>query len=147
MSQVSKYLIDKNVYGQMFNVFLDMISGLKTKTKVSSFFDEFLSPTEKIMFVKRLAIGIFVAKDYDYRQISDLLKVSTATISTYKIAYNNEKEYKRVIDQILLDQKIERFLLSLSETISSVGAIGGAKSSGWLNLRNEIRKKRLNKVL
>lgn len=147
MSQVSKYPVRKDVYEEIFDTFLETIAGLTTKKDVSTFFNEFLTPTERIMFAKRLAIGLLIAKDYDYREISELLRVSTATIAGYSLFYKYGSGYKEVINKILRDEKIEKFMLSLAEKIASVGALGGSKAGGWIYLRNQIRKRRLKKVL
>ncbi len=147
MSQVSKYPVRKDVYEEIFDTFLETIAGLTTKNEVSTFFNEFLTPTERIMFAKRLAIGLLIAKDYDYREISELLRVSTATIASYSLFYKYGKGYREVINKILQNEKIEKFLLSLAEKIASVASMGGSKSGSWIYLRNQIRKRRLKKAL
>ena len=147
MAQVSKYPVRKDVYNEIFEVFLETIANLDTKKKVAVFFEEFLTPTERIMLAKRLAIGLFISKGYNYQEISDLLRVSTSTIADYAIVYKYKNGYKEVVNQILKSKQIERFLLSLGEKIASIGAMGGSKSGGWIYLRNELKKKRSNKVL
>ena len=69
MSQVSKYPVRKDVYEEIFETLLETIAGLTTKKDVSAFFNEFLTPTERIMFAKRLAVGLLIAKGYDYKDI------------------------------------------------------------------------------
>lgn len=147
MSQVSKYPIRKDVYEEIFETLLETIAGLTTKKSVSAFFEEFLTPTERIMFAKRLAVGLLIAKNYDYKEIRELLKVSTATIASYSAFYKYSKGYKEVISKILRDEKIEEFLLSLAEKIASVGAAGGSKSGSWVYLRNQIKSKKVKKNL
>ena len=147
MSQVSKYPIRKDVYEEIFETLLETIAGLTTKKSVSAFFEEFLTPTERIMFAKRLAVGLLIAKGYDYKEIGDLLKVSSSTIGDYSISYKYGKGYREVIDKIVRDEKIERFLLGLAEKLTEVGAMGGSKSGGWIYLRNQIRKKKYKKEL
>ncbi len=147
MSQVSKYPIRKDVYEEIFETLLETIAGLTTKKEVSAFFNEFLTPTERIMFAKRLATGLLIAKGYDYREICDLLKVSTATISSYSTFYKYGTGYKEVINKVLRDEKIERFLLGLAEKIATLGAAGRSKSGSWIYLRNQIKSKKLKKKL
>lgn len=147
MSQVSKYPVRKDVYEEIFETLLETIAGLTTKRSVASFFEEFLTPTERIMFAKRLAVGLLIAKGYDYKDIRELLRVSTATIASYSAYYKYGSGYKEVINEILRNQKIEEFLLSLAEKISSAAAMGGSKSGSWIYLRNQIKKKRLKSKL
>jgi hypothetical protein len=98
------------------------------------------------MFVKRLAIGILIAKECDYREIARTLKVSTATVAVYNFTYKYGDEYKKVIDQILRDKKIEKFFLEFIKSASSIAAIGGAKSSGWFEIKEKLRKKERNSI-
>lgn len=147
MSQVSKYPIRKDVYEEIFKTLLETIAGLTTKESVSAFFEEFLTPTERIMFAKRLAVGLLIAKGYDYKEIRELLKVSSTTIASYSAFYKYGEGYREVINKILRNQKIEEFLLSLAEKVSSVAAMGGTKSGSWIYLRNQIKKKRLKRKL
>lgn len=80
MPQVSKYLLEKQVKNRVFEVFWKTIAGLNTTPQVKEFFDELLTPTEKIMLAKRLAISILLYKKYSYEDIVDILKVSPSTI-------------------------------------------------------------------
>ena len=145
MPQVSKYPISKDVYERVFEVFLKTISALKTKGQVENFLEEFLSPTEQIMLAKRLAIAFLLAKKYDYREISKILRVSTGTVG--KVAMNCEEgsSFAKVVNKILQDEKIEEFWLTVGEKLASIGAAAKSKSGGWIYIREEIRKKRMKK--
>jgi len=145
MTQVSKYPISKDVYEHIFDVFLATIAEIKTKNEVASFLQDFLTPTERIMLAKRLAIGLLLAKNYDYREISKILRVSTTTIGNMSSLYKYGHAYRKVIDDILADEEMEKFWLDFGEKIASILSPGGAKTSGWFYLRNEIRKKKRRK--
>lgn len=147
MSQVSKYLIEKNTINEIFNIFLQAIADLRNKKEVSNFFDEFLTPTEKTMLAKRLAIGVFLSKGFNYRLISKLLKVSTSTVSIYNLSYKYKNNYKNVVNKILRRKAVELFFLNMSEFIAKVGAIGGAKSSGWFEAKKYVQKRKKDKVV
>lgn len=142
MSQVSKYPIQKDVYYEIFDTFLQTIADLSTKNEVSIFFDEFLTSTEKVMFSKRLAAGLMIAEGYDYKQIQELLKTSTGTISTFSSFYKYSTGYKKVIDGIRSDKKISQFLINLGEKISAVGSFGGKGSRTWKSINRSLKTKR-----
>ena len=135
-------MISKDVYQKIFDVFLKTIADLKTKAEVEKFFQDFLTPTERIMLAKRLAIGLLLAKKYDYRDISKILRVSTTTVANMSILYKYGQFYRKIIDEIESDEQMKEFWLEFGEGIAGVLAVGGAKASGWFNLRNEIRKTR-----
>jgi len=142
MSQVSKYPLEKELYKEIFDTFLQTIASLKTKDEVSEFFEEFLTPTEKIMFAKRLAAGLLIAEGYDYREISNLLKISSATISTFSSFYKYGKGYKKVISKIKMDKEISEFLRVIGEKISSLGTFGGKGSYAWRAINKELKQKK-----
>lgn len=139
MSQVSKYPIQKEVYNEIFDTFLQTIANLNTKQQVLEFFNEFLTPTEKIMFSKRLAAGLLIAEGYDYREISSLLKTSFGTISTFSSFYKYGKGYKKVIDNIKTDKEISEFLRIIGEKISALGTFGGKGSGTWKEINKKIK--------
>ena len=145
MTQVSKYPISESVYNAIYDVFVGTVSNLGTKKLVTNFFSEFLTPTERVMLVKRLAIGILLAKGFNYREISKILRVSTTTIGRYSFLLNYGNEYKRIIQEIMRDEKIEEFFLEAGERITSVLSMAGHKASAWRYLKEEIRSKRFKK--
>src|SRR3989344_2783004 len=100
MPQVSKYPVSKDVYEQIFDILLGALAGLQTRKQVSNFIADFLTPTEAIMFSKRLAIGVLLAKKYDYRDISKILRVSTTTVGSVSLLYNHRPNFKKTVDEI-----------------------------------------------
>lgn len=146
MTQISKHPIQKEIYDEIFETFLQTIANLKTKQEVLGFFNEFLTPTEKVMFSKRLAAGLLIAEGYDYREISNLLKTSSATISAFSSYYKYGKGYKEVIDKIKIDKEISEFLRVIGEKVSALGAFGG-KGSGVSRIINKQLKAKKSKLL
>lgn len=145
MPQISKYPISREVYDRVFDIFLKTIVDLQTKNQVIHFFKEFLSPTEQIMLAKRLAIAILLAKDFDYREISKILRVSTSTVRDIALTYKNGDGYKQVVKKLLSDEKIEEFWASVGEKIAALLALPGSKSGTWLYLKQELENRRRNK--
>lgn len=142
MTQISKYKISDSVNNQITDFLFQTIASLTTKNEVSEFFHDFLTPTEKVMFSKRLAIGYLIANEYEHREISRVLKVSTTTVGTFSAIYKNSNSYKKMVDKIVNKVKNKKAMLNIAESIANLGAIGGAKSAGWYTTRNEIRKKK-----
>lgn len=142
MSQVSKYPLSKEVYNEIFDTFLQTIANLKTKSEVLQFFNEFLTPTERIMFSKRLAAGLLIAEGYSYSEISTLLKTSTTTISTFSSFYKYGEGYKKVIDKIKINKEVSEFLRSIGEKFSALGSFGGKGSGTWRAINKELKDKK-----
>ncbi len=84
----------------------------KTEKDVEEIFDDLFTPGEKIMFSKRSAIAILLEKGKTYFEISQLLKVSSATINAVKNSIRRSGiGYKRLINKThrqFLDRILDR---------------------------------------
>lgn len=123
MTKISKRLLNKNLENRIFEVFIKTLVDLKNSNDVENFLNDLLSPIERIMIVKRLAIAILLAKGYTYETICDILKVTPTTIVkvSYWLKYGNNNGYKKVIDTFQKNKsreetmdKIEEIFLQLS---------------------------------
>ncbi|KKP94064.1 MAG: hypothetical protein UR98_C0001G0149, partial [Parcubacteria group bacterium GW2011_GWA1_36_12] len=121
MARISKYPILKEVYEKIFDLFLETFLQLRSKKRVANFFDEFLTPTEQIMLAKRMAISLLLAKNYNYQDISDILKVSNGTIAEVSMQYWYGKYLKSVALQLAEKDELKDFWLDVAEMVTSVG--------------------------
>ena len=101
MSQVSKYPLSKETYDRIFEIFLKTLINIKDKEEGNSLISDFFTPTERIMFAKRLGIALLLEKGYDYQIIKSSLKVSSATIASVNQArqYGNNS-YRNFISKV-----------------------------------------------
>jgi uncharacterized protein YerC len=131
MPQVSKYPLSKDIEERMFVIFWKSIAELSVPGDVKKFFDDLLSPVEKTMLVKRLAIALLLAKDYDYESIKKTLRVSSETIARVKVWLTHAGEgYKMVVGRILTDEKMKEFWQKVEDVLieasAPVGIVGAA---------------------
>lgn len=118
MTKVSRRIVNKELEKHIFEVFIKTIVDLKNEKEVADFLEDLLSPTEKIMLVKRLAIAILLAKDYTYDAIDETLKVSRPTIMNVSYWLKHGKSgYRRVIERIVNNQKKEAFMDNIEELL------------------------------
>lgn len=147
MSQISKYPISKEVAERIFDVFAKTLIALKDKPEVESYIGDLFTPTEKIMFSKRIAIAFLLSKGYQYREISTILKVSLTTIGSVSLSLKYGKGgYDRIIKRIAKEEKLEDFFKSIVEKLLSVPAASGKGGSTWRYLNKEVKKSRKNRV-
>lgn len=92
MAQVSKKLLKKPLKERLETNLLTALAEIKTKPEAQEFLTNLLSPTEKMMLTKRLAIGVLLNSGSTYQEIIDLLKVSPPTIN--KISHQIKKNKK-----------------------------------------------------
>lgn len=142
MTQVSKYPISDLVYQRILEIFFETLVGIKTKEEAIQFVKDFLSPTEQIMLSKRLAIVFLLEKDYDFRTIARVLRVSTTTVSHVNLMRKyGSQGYKIMIEKILSEEKVKEFLLKAGEVVTGETGKGGKGTGVWRYLNQEIKKK------
>lgn len=71
MSIVSRRKVSDRIENQINQTFWEAISKLTSKEEVTLFLNDLLSPTEKIVLAKRLAIAVLLSKGYGYESIPE----------------------------------------------------------------------------
>lgn len=143
MPQVSKYPIAQDVYNRIFEIFFKTIANVKNTYEVKEFLEDFLTPTEQIMLAKRLAVAVLLAKDYDYRAISKILRVSPATIAAVSVFFKYAgKGYKKVVEKILKEEKREEFWNKIDDLLSETIPPKGRSWHYWRKEREALKRKR-----
>jgi len=146
MAQVSRHPLSKIIYERIFEIFIKSIVSIKDKKEAEDFLNDFLTPTERIMLAKRLAIAVLLTKGYDYASIRKILHVSFSTVASVSVFLKYTGEgYKKVVDKLLREEAIKDFLLSIGEDFAAVGSIGGKGSRAWRDIKKSIQKKRQSK--
>lgn len=121
MTRVSKRPLRKDLEERMFHIFWQSFIELKNEKDVVEFLEDLLSPAEKIMLAKRLAIVLLLEKGWGYDEISSTLKVSTTTIN-----FMRQKQailgrgFKKAIHTILQQEDMSTFLAELAVSVTSV---------------------------
>ena len=122
MTQVSRRKIPRDIETRMYETLWETFSGLKSSGDIRLFLDDLLSPPEKIMIAKRLAIATLLSKRYEYQVITDLLKVSTATISKVSLALNHKEGYRVAINKVARSEASREFWQGIENLIHRLGS-------------------------
>jgi len=110
MIKVSRLPLRQDVWERIFNLFIGTIADIKDRSKLEAFVKDFFSPTERIMFAKRLAAAVLLAKGHDYQSIRKILRLSPPTIAKISIKVKYEgKGLNLIIGDILNKQKTQIF--------------------------------------
>lgn len=142
MTQVSKYPISKPVADRIFEIFANAVVGLKNKIETEQFLSDLLSPTERIMLVKRLAIAFLLEKGYEQRFISNILRVSLATVASVNRSRKfGSKGYNHVINKILREEKLDEMINKIGLSLVSLPAKATKGGGAWRYLKQELEKK------
>ncbi len=106
----------------MFSVLIKTISSIKKGRDLQNFINDLLTPAEKTMLAKRLAISVLRTKGYNYRDISERLKVSTSTVlSVIRKQAIDGRGYEIVVGKILNSEALGRSFLDLERTLGKMG--------------------------
>jgi len=138
MTQVSKYPVSKAVEERIFEILFKVLAEVTEPKEVEDFLEDFLSPVEQIMLAKRLSIAVLLAKGYNYDEIRKVLRVSPPTISQVAISLKYAGEgYKRVVERLIKEEKIEEFLQSVKDVILDRVPPKGTNWSYWRYKREQ----------
>lgn len=122
--QVSKSPLSPKISKEIENSFWWILTNLQKEEEVKKFLNDFLSPTEKIMLIKRLAIAMLLLKGYTYRNIREILKVSYPTINhIQRWLAKGGRGYKIVFEKLLSQGKLGEFFQNIDNLLeNSFGA-------------------------
>lgn len=114
MTQVSKYKLKLDVEDRIYKLLSDSLSDINNKDDFNNFLNDFLSPTEKTVFAKRLAIAVLLSKGNDYKNVCAILKVTPVTVSkmSLRMKYGNGS-VKKIADKIAVSDDNKALLEEL----------------------------------
>ncbi len=147
MTKVSKRFLNKELEKHIFELFIKTVVDLKNEADARSFLEDLLSPTEKIMLVKRLAIAVLLTKGYTYDEIDNTLKVSRSTIMnvSYWLKHGNTG-YLKAVDRIMQQQKKEAFIDKIEEILLQLSPPKLYGSSAFIKKQQEGKELYKRKV-
>ena len=147
MAQVSKYPISKDIADRIFDIFIKTLLKIQNPQDAQNLTNDLFSPTEKIMLAKRLAIAFLLMKNYQYREISKLLRVSVATVASVNISHKyGSGGYKTILERIAKEEKLEEFFLGIAEQLLKLPASVSKGGGNWRYLLEEVRKSKRKKL-
>src|SRR3989344_6073169 len=111
MTRISKRLLKERILVKLNSLFFEIMSKYNNKKSFLDVIEEILSPTEKIMLIKRISIIYLLIKGVDYRDISEVLKVSRGTVVLYASKfYKKDSKLVNMIQSMLKKEKFFNFL-------------------------------------
>lgn len=137
MAQISKYQLSAKAQAEIKLIFTEIVSLLSRPEDIVTFFDDFLTPTERIVLSKRITIALLLKQGCSYETIMHTLKVSAPTISdvSLKLKYSG-KGYHQILDKILSQQKIKKVFDQIENLALNALTVGKGKgTSFWRDLK------------
>lgn len=107
MPHVSRHTPIKKVSDRTLDLFMECVTAKWSARERRDFFNDLLTPTERIMFSKRLAIIYMLGKGYTIRKIQETLRVSPSTVARLWSEVEKGK-YSKIIHRLRTQpQKME----------------------------------------
>ncbi len=145
MVRNSKYPLSEETLLRMYHLFFEIFSRFENKENFFALINDLFTPAEKIMVAKRLGIIYLLIKKVDYRDIADVLKVSTSTITHYAYLYSHRTS---TVVEIIKNQLIkENVLNSLDDFLVDLFIQPGVKIGHWQSYWDHKRRQEHRKTL
>ncbi len=123
MTQLSRNPLGKETNQEIQAAFWWLLARLNNDFDIKNFLNGLLTKTEKIMLAKRLAIAFLLNRGYIYRDISDVLKVSTTTVGRIKEAMDKTDNYKTFLTKLEKREELQKFAKQFDRFIKGLSNI------------------------
>lgn len=143
MGRVSKHFMNPQIEKRVYEVFIESVKNIKTPGEVVDFLNDLLSPVEKIMMAKRVAVAFLLLEDkYTYDEISRTLKVSKGTIAKIQAVFALQGNgYRKILGGILKKKQAKTVISELLDAITPLPP-KGTNIGEWKKMKREARWKR-----
>jgi len=128
---MSHYQIKESVLEKLFELSFNILGRKNSKQEFMNTLSDILSPIERLMIAKRIAIMYLITKNIEYSAISDVLKVSTATIAKYAFLLEKSQGIKKSLTTLLKTEGIKLFFDEFFNLLFPPGAYGVNWKAAW----------------
>jgi len=102
--RVSNQKLDSEVKKEILGLLYQVVGDLKDPKETEIFLQDIFSPQELVTFAKRLAAAYYLQQGYNYEQIKESLKLSSATIATIDKQIKGSKGFKLALNKITAEK-------------------------------------------
>lgn len=81
MPHISRRPLNKNLLKEITDELWWVLTNIKSDNEMATFIGDLLTPTERIMLAKRFTLACLIMRGWGWQDISNLLRVSSATIN------------------------------------------------------------------
>lgn len=118
MPHVSRFPLKNEVKKEITKSLWWILAKFKTSQEIEKFLGDLLTPTEKTMVAKRLAIAAMLSKGYSGKEIGDVLKVSQTTVTHIKNWLEEGGEgYKMAVKKLSEKEVMDNFWKEVGEIL------------------------------
>lgn len=141
MVRNSRFELSQDLLEKLFDLFFEIVGNTTSKDEFKKIFTDLLTPAERIMLAKRVAIVYLLLKKVEYYNICERLKVSQTTVARYSLLMEKSEGIVPAFKQIVQNDKVKIFLEETFNSIFAPGKIGINWKIAWENKKNLEKKK------
>ena len=141
MVRNSRFVLSEDLLEKLFDLFFEVVGNKSSKDEFRKIFIDLLTPAERIMLAKRVAIIYLLMKKIEYYNICDRLKVSPTTVAKYALLMEKSEGIVPTFKQIVKIDKVKIFLEEIFNNIFAPGKVGINWKIAWENKINLEKKK------
>ena len=131
MVRIWPYQLKPEAFEKVLNGFDEVLGNNRGKEEFNNILFDLLSPAERIMLAKRIAIIFLLMKNIDYKTISEVLKVSTTTVFKSRLLMETSKGIVFALKQIVMTDKVILASKELFSDLFEPGVYGVNWKAAW----------------
>ncbi len=143
MVQISRRKLSDELLEKLFALLFEVVGKKGNKDEFDKIIRDVLSPVERIMIAKRIAVIYLLSKDISYTAICQVLKVSPATVAKFHFQMERSDGVVSALKKILRNEKMARVLEEIFLELSGPGTYGTDWKAGWKEKLDSERRKQL----
>lgn len=133
--------MSERVYNKLFTLLFEVVAKRENKEDFDKILLDLFSPVERIMIAKRVVIIYLLMKEIDALTICDVLKVSTSTVSKFRLVREKSEGIVPALKRIVRNDEITLFLEGLFKDLFPPGVYGVDWKAAWQKKFDYERKK------
>ena len=106
MPQVSRIKLDKKAEKQLIDTLELIFSKVSKKDEMNSFLSSLLTPTEKLMLAKRIAVVVLLNEGLNDSQIASSLNITRITVSKMRYFIEARGDGYKIVHKVLRNENL-----------------------------------------
>jgi len=111
--------LNKNIEEQVYKILYQVLADAKTEVDIELILRSLMSETDLSALSKRLAIAVFLDKGQSYEKIKDILKVSSATISSVASGMN-QRGMQMALERVKAEEWADMWSIRISRALEKL---------------------------
>jgi len=126
---------------KLFSLFFEVVGKKQSQDEFMKTIFDLLSPVERIMIAKRVAIIYLLMKQIDQRVICQILKVSSVTVAKFSLLMEKSQGIVPTFRRALVNEKLAEFFEDIFNSFFAPGVPGINWKAAWQRKVARDRKK------